>query len=109
MKRGVAGFRLDAIPTLYEDPQLRDEKPVLDENGKPKINAYGDVALDDRRHDRQPAPGARCEEELRAVTFNDDIPARVLIGETYFRNIADLRRMLRHQERRVAAAHGLSR
>ena len=25
LDRGVAGFRLDAIPTLFEDPQLRDE------------------------------------------------------------------------------------
>ena len=26
LDRGVAGFRLDAIPTLFEDPKLRDEK-----------------------------------------------------------------------------------
>jgi len=28
LDRGVAGYRLDAIPTLFEDPKLRDE-PVL--------------------------------------------------------------------------------
>ena len=39
IKRGVYGFRLDAIPTLYEDRRLHNEQPVLDENGKPKINA----------------------------------------------------------------------
>jgi len=45
MKRGVYGFRLDAIPTLFEDPQLRDEKPVLDANGKPVIDAFGEESL----------------------------------------------------------------
>ena len=38
LDRGVAGFRLDAIPTLFEDPQLRDE-PVLagtQRPGRPK-------------------------------------------------------------------------
>src|SRR5712671_6009074 len=28
LDRGVAGFRLDAITTLFEDPQLRDEPPL---------------------------------------------------------------------------------
>ncbi len=37
LDRGVAGFRLDAIPTLFEDPQLRDE-PVA----APGLNAQGD-------------------------------------------------------------------
>src|ERR1700722_8884327 len=46
LQRGVYGFRLDAIPSLFEDAQLRDEPVVLDENGKPKINAYGDVVVD---------------------------------------------------------------
>src|SRR5215831_18401254 len=35
-KRGVAGFRLDAVDTLFEDPNL-DDNPVL-----PGKNAYGD-------------------------------------------------------------------
>ncbi len=41
LDRGVAGYRLDAIPTLFEDPQLRDE-PVLG-----GVNAQGDPNLDD--------------------------------------------------------------
>jgi alpha-glucosidase len=48
LKRGVGGFRFDAITTLFEDPQLRDEEDVVkDKNGKPVINAYGDPQLDD--------------------------------------------------------------
>ncbi len=36
-KRGVAGFRLDAVDTLFEDPDLHDN-PVL-----PGTNKYGDA------------------------------------------------------------------
>ena len=39
-KRGVAGFRLDAVDTLFEDPDLRDN-PVL-----PGNNKYGDPNTD---------------------------------------------------------------
>ena len=41
LNKGVAGFRLDAVPTLFEDQQLRDEKVL------PGTNAYGDPNLDD--------------------------------------------------------------
>ena len=49
MKRGVAGFRLDAISALFEDPKLRDEPrprarpqrrigdPILDRENTPTI------------------------------------------------------------------------
>ena len=40
LDRGVAGYRLDAIPTLFEDPQQRDE-PVL-----AGTNAQGDPNLE---------------------------------------------------------------
>jgi alpha-glucosidase len=36
MKKGVAGFRIDAVSRLFEDPQWRDD-PYL-----PGMNAYGD-------------------------------------------------------------------
>jgi alpha-glucosidase len=36
MQRGVAGFRIDAVSRLFEDPQMRDD-PYL-----PGMNAYGD-------------------------------------------------------------------
>ncbi len=89
MKRGVYGFRLDAIPTLFEDPQLRDEQVEKDENGKPKINAYGDQVLDDSLTNNLPQVHD-VQRELRKVT--DEFPGRVLIGETYFDHISDLRK-----------------
>src|SRR5271163_2367638 len=90
MKRGVYGFRLDAIPTLFEDPQLRNEKPVLDANGQPKINALGDPELQDEGVTNNLPQVHDVEKELRTVI--NEFPGRVLIGETYFSNVADLRR-----------------
>src|SRR5277367_6695678 len=90
MKRGVYGFRLDAIPTLFEDPQLRDEKPILGPDGKPKINAFGDVDLDDEGVTNNLPQVHDVEKELRAVI--NEYPGRILIGETYFHDVADLRR-----------------
>ena len=40
LDRGVAGFRLDAITTLFEDPKLHDEPLTgkLDASGFPESN-----------------------------------------------------------------------
>jgi len=46
LKRGVAGFRFDAIGSLFEDPGLADEGVVKDKNGNPLIDAYGEQVLD---------------------------------------------------------------
>ncbi len=91
LKHGVAGFRLDAVNTLYEDPDFTDEGIVKDKDGKPIINAYGDPTLDDTKTSNLP----KLHEVLaglRAVT--DTFPGqRVLIGETYMPNVAELAKM----------------
>jgi alpha-glucosidase len=93
LKRGVGGFRFDAITTLYEDPELRDEDVLLDKNGKPYLNDYGDIALNDTRTNNLPGTHPVMQ-EMRAFsdTFDSNkFPgARVLIGETYLPNIAEL-------------------
>ncbi|MGO9336440.1 MAG: alpha-amylase family glycosyl hydrolase [Terracidiphilus sp.] len=93
LKRGVGGFRFDAITTLYEDPQLRDEDVLLDKDGKPFLNAYGDIALNDTRTNNLPGTHLVMQ-EMRAWsdTFNSPkFPGtRVLIGETYLPNIGEL-------------------
>ncbi len=93
MKKGVAGFRFDAIPTLFEDPQWRDEKVILGKDGKPMTNAFGDVVQDDAMTNNLPEVNVVVE-HIRKV--EDAIPAktfpgrRVMIGETYVPTIQDL-------------------
>jgi alpha-glucosidase len=82
LDRGVAGFRLDAIPTLFEDSQLRDE-PVLG-----GTNAQGDPNLNHIYTDNLPEVHGVIE-RMRAMVakYPGD---RVLIGETYLPNTAEL-------------------
>jgi alpha-glucosidase len=82
LDRGVAGYRLDAIPTLFEDPQLRDE-PVLS-----GVNAQGDPNLNHVYTDNLP----QVHDVMRRMRgmvgkYSGD---RVLIGETYLPNTAEL-------------------
>jgi alpha-glucosidase len=82
LDRGVAGFRLDAIPSLFEDPQLRDEK----ETGG--TNAQGDPNLDDSLTNNLPEVHEVIK-RMRAMV--EKYPGnRVLIGETYLPNTAEL-------------------
>ena len=91
MERGVAGFRLDAISRLFEDPQLRDE-PVLE----PGTNAYGGPILNEEYTDNLPEVHDVLR-QLRRVT--DGFPGRVLIGETYLPNVQELLKMYgRHDD-----------
>lgn len=93
LKRGVGGFRFDAITTLFEDPQMRDEDVLLDKDGKSYLNAYGDIALNDTRTNNLPETHPVMQ-EMRAVADSFDsnkFPGkRVLIGETYLPNIGEL-------------------
>ncbi|HVJ09621.1 MAG TPA: alpha-glucosidase [Acidisarcina sp.] len=91
LRRGVAGFRLDAVDTLFEDPDLTDEEVVKDKDGKPILNAYGDPQLVHSRTNNLP----KLHEVLMGLrTVTDTFPGdRVLVGETYMPNIAELAKM----------------
>ena len=82
LDKGVAGFRLDAIPTLFEDPQLRSEP----ETGG--TNAQGDPNLKDVYTSNLP----RVHDVIRRMRamVNKYPNNRVLIGETYLPNTAAL-------------------
>ena len=81
LDRGVAGYRLDAIPTLFEDPQLRDE-PARG------TNAQGDPNLEHIYTDNLPAVHDVIRRmRAMAAKYPGD---RVLIGETYLPNTAEL-------------------
>jgi alpha-glucosidase len=82
LDRGVAGFRLDAITTLFEDPQLRDE-PALG-----GTNAQGDPILNDLYTNNLPEVHDVIR-RMRAMvdTYSGE---RVLIGETYLPTTAAL-------------------
>ena len=82
LDRGVAGFRLDAIPTLFEDPQLHDNREL---GG---VNAQGDPNLDDTYTNNLPEVHdviRRMRQMVAKYPGN-----RVLIGETYLPNTAEL-------------------
>jgi alpha-glucosidase len=81
MKRGVAGFRLDAVPHLFEDPKLANEEL------RPGTTAYGDRNTT-RTHTDNLAEVHEVSRELRKVA--DSVPGTVLIGETYLNNVAEL-------------------
>ena len=82
LDKGVAGFRLDAIPSLFEDPKLRNE-PVT--NG---VNAYGDPNESNMYVDNLP----QVHEVIRRMRamVNTYPGNRVLIGETYLPNTKEL-------------------
>jgi alpha-glucosidase len=82
LDRGVAGFRLDAISTLFEDPQLRNDPE------RPGTNAQGDPNLHSQYSDNLPEVHDVMR-RMRAMV--DTYPGnRVLIGETYTPDIASL-------------------
>ncbi len=82
LDRGVAGFRLDAVTSLFEDAQLRNA-PVL--GGR---NAQGDPILSNVYTDNLPEVHAVLR-RMRAMV--DHYPGeRVLMGETYVKTTAQL-------------------
>jgi len=80
-KRGVAGFRLDAVDSLYEDPTLRDN-PVL-----PGTNEFGDPKVENKYTQALPEVHTALQ-GLRTVANKYNA---VLIGETWTDNVAQLK------------------
>ncbi len=82
LDRGIAGFRFDAVPTLFEDPALTNE-PELG-----GLNAQGDPKLSEEYQSNLPDVHGVMQ-RMRAMT--DKYPGdRVLIGETYLPNVQEL-------------------
>src|SRR5882762_8149407 len=80
--RGVAGFRLDAVDTLFEDPELRDN-PVL-----PGTNRYGDPNMENKYNTKLP----ELHDVLRKLRKVADEHGAVLIGETWTSDITELKK-----------------
>jgi len=76
----VAGFRLDAVDTLFEDPELRDN-PLL-----PGKNAQGDRNMENKYNTNFP----EVHEELQKLRKVADESDAVLIGETWTSNVEQL-------------------
>ena len=81
MKRGVAGFRLDAVPHLFEDPKLTNEKVLQG------LSSYGD-RITERLHTDNLPEVHQVYRELRQLA--DSVPGTMMIGETYLPNVEQL-------------------
>jgi len=85
MKRGVAGFRIDAVSRLFEDPEMRDD-PY-----KPGYNVYGDRNIQHKYTDDLPEVHDVLREVRRVVDKYPGDP--VLVTEADEPNIQELTRM----------------
>jgi alpha-glucosidase len=73
--KGIYGFRLDAVDTLFENPDLKDN-PTTE-----GTNAFGSPNQE-HIYDKNLLPEVHAElQKLRKVA--DEFPGRVLIGETW--------------------------
>jgi alpha-glucosidase len=81
-QKGVAGFRLDAVDTLYEDPALPDNAIIAgtDKFGRPR--------QDEVRNRRLP----EVHDALKKLRKVADEHGAVLVGETWTSDIAELKR-----------------
>lgn|SRR6187402_129049 len=82
LNKGVAGFRLDAINTLFEDPTLRDAPPV------PGTNEYGEPGKS-MEFQRNLPEIHDVMRDLRSVT-DSYAGQRVLVGEIYTGTTAEM-------------------
>jgi alpha-glucosidase len=79
-QRGVAGFRLDAVDALFEDPELRDNPPLpgKDKFGRPK---------QDEKYNKKLPEVHQALQRLRRVADEYDA---ALIGETWTKDVKQL-------------------
>jgi len=80
-KRGVAGFRLDAVDTLFEDPKLTDN-PVL-----PGTDKFGRPNMEEKYNKKLP----EVHDVMRKLRSTADEFSSVLIGETWTSNVSELK------------------
>jgi alpha-glucosidase len=85
LDRGAAGFRIDAVSRLYEDPNLHDDSIL------PGHNAYGDPNIEHKYTDNLP----EVHDTLRELRVLVDTYAGhpVLISEADEPNITELTKM----------------
>src|SRR5258708_34450407 len=80
-KRGVAGFRLDAVDTLFEDPKLTDN-PFL-----PGTDKFGRPNMEEKYNKKLP----EVHDVMRKLRSAADEYGSVLVGETWTANVAQLK------------------
>lgn len=85
LNRGVAGFRLDAVGCMFEDPEIHDN-PV-----KPGTNSFGDPNTEFKYNDQYPEVHDVMRELRKVVDSYPDHP--VLIGETSGPDVAKISTM----------------
>ncbi len=76
LRRGVDGFRLDAIDRLLKDPERRDDPPA---DGPPPLPEHGDGAGLEQRHSRNAPDIGTALEALRDGAGDRTL----LVGEVY--------------------------
>src|ERR1700747_88266 len=80
-KRGVVGFRLDAVDSLYEDPNLTDN-PVL-----PGTDKFGRPNMEEKYNKKLP----EVHTALKGLRKVADEYHAVLIGETWTSDVSQLK------------------
>ena len=85
MQHGVAGFRIDAVSRLFEDPEMRDD-PYL-----PGYNAYGDRNIQHKYTDDLPEVHEVLRELRKVVDAYGGDP--VLVTEADEPNVVELTKM----------------
>lgn len=80
-KRGVAGFRLDAVDTLYESPALTDNPP------RPGTDKFGRPNQVEKYNKKLP----EVHDAMRKLRTVADEYGSVLIGETWTSNVSELK------------------